>query len=125
MSKSSQTAVSEFMQEETAVSSLYPGMQVLTVPGLVGVALVPEPDEGYLSALQIARFLKRQAPPELEAAGAIYVECYARAPLVDWRFENLPMTDERLISLDYPYEMAKWVYEATQPHLVRIFDKKK
>ncbi len=125
MSKSSQTAVSDVMQEETAVSSLYPGMQVLTVPGLIGVALVPEPEAGWLSALQIARFLKRQAPAELEQLGTVYAECYVRAPLVDWRFENLSMTDERLINLDYPAEVAHWVYNATQPHLERIFNKKK
>lgn len=117
------TAVSKD-DEETAVSSLYPGMQVLTLPGVAGVALVPEPDAGSLTALQITRFLKREAPAELRDAGAIYSELFVRAPLVDWRFEGLELTDEKLISLDYPAEIAKWVYVATQPHLDRIFSKK-
>lgn len=127
MSKSSQTAVSEVMQEETAVSSLYPGMQVFTLPGLIGVALVPEPDEGSLSELQIVRFLKREVPKEMTAAGAggYAQELFVRKPLVDWRFENLDLTDERIISLDYPAELSRWVFEATEPHLRRIFNKKK
>ena len=125
MSKSSpKTAVSE-LQEETAVSSLYPGMQVLQLPGVAGVALVPELDSGSLTALQVTRFLKREAPKELDEAGAIYSELFVRAPLVDWRFEGFSLTDERLINLDYPAEIAHWVYNATQPHLERIFNKKK
>lgn len=110
--------------EETAVSSLYPGMQVLTLPGVSGVALVPEPDAGSLTALQITRFLKREAPKELLEAGAVYSELFVRAPLVDWRFKGLTLSDEKLISLDYPAEIAHWVYKATQPHLERIFSKK-
>lgn len=125
MSKPAKTAVSDADAEETAVSSLYPDMLVLELPHLEGVALIVDPDKGYLSARAVSRYVKRNVPKELKEAGSVFQEMFVRAPLVDWRFTNLELTDEVLISLEYPAEIAYWVYRVTQPHLERIFSKKK
>lgn len=125
MSKPAKTAVSDADAEETAVSSLYPDMLVLELPHLEGVALIIDPEAGHLSAKAVTRYVRRNVPPELKEAGTIFQEMYVRAPLVDWRFKDLELTDEVLINLDYPAEIAYWVYRVTQPHLERIFSKKK
>lgn len=126
MSKPAKTAVSDAAgAEETAVSSLYPGMQVLTLKGVEGVALVPDEDN-HLSAAAINRFIRRQnTPDELEQAAAVFKEFYARSALVDFRFQELKITDDMMINLEYPAELAYWTFYATEPHLNRIFSKKK
>ena len=108
----------------TAVSSQFPGMQVFSIPGVTGVALVPEPEAGYLTERQIVAFRKREVPEELLNESVLNQELFVRAPLVEWRFENLVIDDKVLKSMEYPAGLAQWVYKATQPHLEQIFSKK-
>ena len=123
MSKPAKTAVSE-EAKETAVSSQFAGMQVCRLSGVEGYALVPD-EQGHLSALAITRYLKRKAPESLSDAPVVFKEFYERSVLIDFQFKELKITDENLTSLDYPAELAYWAYQATQPHLSRIFSKKK
>jgi hypothetical protein len=125
MSKPAKTAVSDAEAEETAVSSQYPNMLVLELPHVDGVALIVDPDKGSLTARQVSGYVKRDVPDALKGEGVYFQEMFVRAPLIDWRFKNLELTDEVLISMEYPAEIAYWTHQVTQPHLERIFSKKK
>lgn len=124
MSKPAKEAAAIVEDGDTAASSQFPNMQVFRCPGIKGVALVPEPESGYLTERQVLAFRKREIPPELNEASVLAQELFVRAPLVEWRFENLAIDDEVLTSMEYPAGLKEWVYTATQPHLERIFSKK-
>lgn len=96
----------------------------MTLKGIEGVALVPDEDN-HLSAAAISRFIRRQnTPAEPDQSAAVFKEFYARSALVDFRFQELKITDDMIINLEYPAELAYWTFYATEPHLSRIFSKK-
>ncbi len=106
------------------------GMIAMEPPhGCGGYWFAPDPDM-YLSADVVDEWLNRELPPELENAAGRFKTLYMRLGFCEFHLthkngEELIINDETVIEKLYPAQLAQMVFDATEPLVSIVFNKKK
>ncbi|MCP5097716.1 MAG: hypothetical protein GY943_19385 [Chloroflexi bacterium] len=106
------------------------GMIAMEPPhGCGGYWVAPDP-EGYLPADLFDEWLNRELPTELSSASGRFRTFYMRLILCEFHLTNrngdpIPINDETAVSKQYPAQLSQMVFDATEPLISWVFNKKK